>query len=96
MNIKKVQVYPDNITSPSVAPNVAHDHPINLVDPSLLTDPAVLPAIRFLFHEKDLFELTFELLMAGMHANKANYPRADLIKMELSLKFFVNLFFRLD
>jgi len=31
-----------------------------------------------------------------MHANKANYPRADLNKMELSLKFFVKLFFRLE
>jgi hypothetical protein len=59
MNIKKVQVYPDDITSAKVAPNVAHDHPINLVDPSLMADPSLLPAIRFLFHEKDLFELTF-------------------------------------
>ena len=34
--------------------------------------------------------------MAGMHANKTNYPKADLNKMELSLKFFVNYFFKLD
>lgn len=94
MNIRRMRVYPENVTT--TAPNVKMDHPINLVDKSLITNPASLPHVRFIFHEKDLFELTFKLLMAGMHANKTNYPKADLNKMELSLKFFVNLFFKLD
>ena len=31
-----------------------------------------------------------------MKASKGNFPKADLNKMELSLKFFVDLFYKLE
>lgn len=40
-------------------PNVKSDHPINLIDSDLLEDKSILPHMRFIFHENDLFQLTF-------------------------------------
>jgi hypothetical protein len=52
--------------------------------------------MRFIFHDKKILHLTFQLLLTSMRASKGTFPKADLRKIELALKFFVNQFFKLE
>jgi hypothetical protein len=45
--------------------------------------------MRFIFHDKEILHLTFKLLITSMRASRGTFPKADLRKMELALKFFV-------
>jgi hypothetical protein len=77
--------------------DVKFDHPINLRDESLLQDKSILPHMRFIFHENDLLQLTFQLLIVGMKKDRSNnFPKTDLAKIELSLKFFVDRFYKME
>ena len=55
-----VKVIPDSALD---MPELVQDHPINLRDPNLLTNPELLPNMRILHHDGELLELTLEILL---------------------------------
>jgi len=58
--VQNQQIFPDSALND---PQLISDSPINLRDPELLKNPSLLPQIRLLHHDKNKFELTFEILL---------------------------------
>lgn len=73
---------------------MVNDSPINLREPAALQNPDLLPQMRFLHHDADLLERTFELLLCGSRAN--NQGANDRNKMEQILEMLISKFYKLD
>jgi len=75
-------------------PSLIADSPINLMDPKLLSQPDLLPQMRFFFSDNEVLELTFHTLLAGCRLG--NHTVADRAKMESILELFITKFFKID
>lgn len=87
-----MQVHPESALRDK---DLLEDYPINMLDDSLLKESSKLPCLRFLHHDQELLELTFEILLWAARAGFQN-SAGDRNKMEQLLQLMIKHFYKLN
>jgi hypothetical protein len=69
---------------------VEADHPINLLEDSLLKDTSILPQMRFLFNDRSMLELSISLVLSAIHLGNQGNSEKD--KMRTALRQLLESF----